>query len=123
MGAYRLPKSDEKEKEFRKLSIREATIGAAQAPLETASEALDLLSDIESFSKSCNSNALTDLASAAELSSSAVNIASMNVRINLDFIEGKDVDELSTRLDAVVEGSAYSLERIRSTVSERLGWK
>tara|TARA_B100000029_G_scaffold195370_1_gene193493 strand:- start:1159 stop:1782 length:624 start_codon:yes stop_codon:yes gene_type:complete len=123
MEAYRLPKSDEKEKEFRKRSIREATIGAAQAPLDTATEAFDLLSDIGAFSHLCNSNALTDLASAAELSISAVNIASMNVRINLDFIEGRDVDELSTRLNSVVEESASTLEGIRSIVSERLGWK
>jgi len=123
MGAYRLPKRDEKEKEFRQSSIRKATIGAAQAPLETATEALDLLHDIESFSHICNSNALTDLASAAELSSSAVIIASMNVRINLDFIKGEDVDELSMRLDTVVGESDSSLERIRSKVFERLGWK
>ncbi len=67
MSAYRLPKGDETEKKYRAESIREATIGAAKAPLETATEALDLLSDIEEFSNSCNSNALTDLASAAEL--------------------------------------------------------
>ncbi len=123
MQAYRLPKSNENEKDFRKSSIREATIGAAKAPLETATEALDLLADIEAFSHSCNSNALTDLASAAELSSSAVIIASMNVRINLDFIEGPDVVELSTRLDNIVDASGSSLDTIRSKVSERLGWK
>ena len=123
MSAYRLPKGDESEKKYRAESIREATIGAAKAPLETATEALDLLSDIGEFSNSCNSNALTDLASAAELSNSAIIIASMNVRINLDFVEGEDVDEISTRLDDVVRKSSSSLEKIRSKVFERLGWK
>jgi len=66
---------------------------------------------------------LTDLASAAELSGSAVKIASMNVRINLDFIEGEDVDVLSKSLDVVVGESSTKLESIRSNVSERLGWK
>ena len=47
----------------------------------------------------------------------------MNVRFNLYFIEGEDVDELSTRLDAVVGQSSSSLVRIRTKVSERLGWK
>ena len=77
----------------------------------------------KSQSYSCNSNALTDLASAAELSGSAVKIASMNVRINLDFIEGEDVDVLSKSLDVVVGESSTKLESIRSNVSERLGWK
>ena len=123
MSAYRLPKGDETEKKYREESIREATIGAAKAPLETATEALDLLSDIEEFSNSCNSNALTDLASAAELSNSAIIIASMNVRINLDFVEGEDVDEISTRLDDVVRKSSSYLAKIKSKVFERLGWK
>ena len=60
---------------------------------------------------------------AAELSGSAVKIASMNVRINLDFIEGEDVDVLSKSLDVGVGESSTKLESIRSNVSERLGWK
>ena len=123
MGAYRLPKKDEKERELRNSSIREATIGAARAPLEIAKEALELLLDIEKFSDLCNSNALTDLASAAELCGSAIVIASMNVRINLDFIEGDDVDDLSKQLDALMGAHTSSLEMIRSKVSERLDWK
>ena len=123
MAAYRLPRDSEEEKENRKNSIRLATIGAAEAPLETAAEALELLSDIEALSSSCNSNALTDLASAAELSHTAVTIASMNVRINLDFIEGDDVEDLSSRIDEVVKESTGSLDRIRSNVSKRLGWQ
>ena len=123
MAAYRLPKKDEKDKELRNSSIREATIGAALAPLETAKESLELLRDIEEFTDLCNSNALTDLASAAELSASAIAIASMNVRINLDYIEGDDVNELSNQLEEILEAHASSLEMIRSKVSERLDWK
>ena len=123
MAAYRLPKKDEKEKELRNSSIREATIGAALVPLETAKESLELLLDIENFIDLCNSNALTDLASAAELSGSAIAIASMNVRINLDYIEGDDVDDLSKQLDALMGAHTSSLEMIRSKVSERLDWK
>ena len=71
---------------------------------------------------SCNSNALTDLASSAELSFTTVNIAAMNVRINLDFIEGEDVDILSSRINGVVDASRTSVEKVRSKVNERLGW-
>ena len=123
MGAYRLPKKDEKEMELRNYSIREATIGAALAPLETAKESLELLRDIEKFIDLCNSNALTDLASAAELSGSAIVIASMNVRINLDNIEGDDVNELSNQLEEILGAHTSLLEMIRSKVSERLDWK
>ena len=122
MSAYRLPRETEEEKEIRKKSIRDATIGAAEAPLATASSARKLLSSLERLCESCNENALTDLASSSELCLSAVKIAAMNVRINLDFIDGDDVDRLSSQIDKVVQQSTTSAEAIALKVNERLGW-
>ena len=122
MSAYRLPRETEEEKEIRKKSIRDATIGAAEAPLATASSARRLLSSLERLCESCNENALTDLASSSELCLSAVKIAAMNVRINLDFIDGDDVDRLSSQIDKVVQQSTTSSEAIALKVNERLGW-
>lgn len=122
MSAYRLPRETDEQKVERKQSIREATIEAAEAPLATASCAMELLSSLERLCVSCNANALTDLASASELSLSAVKIAAMNVRINLDFIEGDDVDRLSSEIDKVVLKSTASAEAIFLKVNERLDW-
>ena len=122
MSAYRLPRETEEEKEIRKKSIRDATIGAAEAPLATASSARRLLSSLERLCESCNENALTDLASSSELCLSAVKIAAMNVRINLDFIDGDDVDRLSSQIDKVVQQSTTSAEAIALKVNQRLGW-
>lgn len=122
MSAYRLPRETDEQKVERKQSIRDATIEAAEAPLATASCAMELLSSLERLCVSCNANALTDLASASELSLSAVKIAAMNVRINLDFIEGDDVDRLSSEIDKVVLKSTASAEAIFLKVNERLDW-
>tara|TARA_B100000965_G_scaffold27973_4_gene20703 strand:- start:3413 stop:4033 length:621 start_codon:yes stop_codon:yes gene_type:complete len=122
MSAYRLPRETVEQKVERKQSIRDATIEAAEAPLATASCAMELLSSLEGLCVSCNANALTDLASASELSLSAVKIAAMNVRINLDFMEGDDVDRLSSEIDKVVLKSIASAEAILLKVNERLGW-
>jgi formiminotetrahydrofolate cyclodeaminase len=122
MSAYRLPRESEGQKEARKSIIREATIGAAEAPLATASSASELLSSLEIMCTSCNSNALTDLASASELALSAVNMAAMNVRINLDFIKGEDVERLASQINEVVLKSSTSADAIRLNVNERLGW-
>ena len=65
---------------------------------------------------------MTDLASAAELCSSAVLIAYMNVKINLDFVKGADVDEISLKIEGIVQESESLLEGTRAIVSERLGW-
>ena len=122
MDAYRLPKGNEEENKIRDKSIRKATIGAARTPLIIASVACDLLTDISAFSHLCNSNAMTDLASAAELCSSAVLIAHMNVKINLDSIKGTDVDEISLKIEGILQQSEALMEVTRAIVSERLGW-
>ena len=122
MSAYRLPRETDEQKVERKKLIRDATIGAAEAPLATASSAMELLSSLVGLCVSCNSNALTDLASASELSLSAVKIAAMNVRINLDFIEGDDVDRLASQTEKVIQKSTSYADAITLKVNERLGW-
>ena len=122
MSAYRLPKETEDEPKQRSEEIRNATIGAALAPLNTASSAQKLLSNLEKQSASCNPNALTDLASASEMALSAVKIASLNVRINLEYIEGEDVDLLTSKINTAVEQSIKSANIVSTTVNERLEW-
>ena len=122
MSAYRLPRETDEQKVERKKLIRDATIGAAEAPLATASSAMELLSSLEGLCASCNANALTDLASASELSLSAVKIAAMNVRINLDFIEGDDVDRIASQIEKVIQKSTSHADAITLKVNERLGW-
>ena len=122
MSAYRLPKETEDEKKQRSEEIRNATIGAALAPLNTASSAQKLLSNLEKQSASCNPNALTDLASASEMALSAAKIASLNVRINLEYIEGEDVDLLTSKINTAVEQSIKSANIVALTVNKRLEW-
>ena len=123
MSAYRMTKDTVDDQNSRSLAIREATIGAAKAPLDTAFSALSLLSSLERLCVSCNSNALTDLASAAELCLSSVKIASFNVKINLDFIEGEVAEHIGSQLNQVISDSKNSAKKINLKVNERLKWK
>ena len=122
MSAYRLPKVTEIEKKQRSEEIRNATIGAALAPLNTALSAQKLLSNLEKQSTSCNPNALTDLASASEMALSAAKIASLNVRINLEYIDGEDVDLLTSQIDTAVAKSIKSANNVALIVNQRLEW-
>ena len=122
MSAYRLPKATEIEKKQRSEEIRNATIGAALAPLNTASSAQKLLSNLEKQCASCNPNALTDLASASEMALSAAKIASLNVRINLEYIQGEDVALLNSKIEKAVEGAIKSANNVALTVKQRLEW-
>ena len=122
MSAYRLPKATEIEKKQRSEEIRKATIGAALAPLNTASSAQKLLSNLEKQCASCNPNALTDLASASEMALSAAKIASLNVRINLEYIQGEDVALLNSKIEKAVEEAKKSANIVAMTVNQRLEW-
>ena len=122
MSAYRLPKETEDEKKQRSEEIRNATIGAALTPLNTASSAQKLLSNLEKQSAACNPNALTDLASASEMAFSAAKIASLNVRINLEDIEGEDVDLLTSKINTAVERCKKSANIVELMVNKRLDW-
>ena len=122
MRAYRLPKGDDSEISVRKAAIRNATLGAAAVPEETASAAVKFLESIIDLAMFGNTNAMTDLAASAELANTATNIAAMNVKINLDSLEGEEAEEMAVRLDALLMSSNDFVESIRSIVSERLGW-
>ena len=121
MIAYRLPKGEDGS-DSRSEAIREATIGAALAPLETINASLDLMNDLLELSRNCNANALTDLAASAELAHSAAKIAELNVMINTQYINGDDVDMIDhdTKL-AISECNELGLA-LRATYTERLGW-
>ena len=122
MSAYRLSKETEDEKKHRLKKIRKATIGAALAPLNTARSAQKLLTNLEKQSASCNPNALTDLASASEMALSAVKIASLNVRINLEYIDGEEADLLNSKINTAVEQSIKSANIVEQMVNKRLEW-
>ena len=121
MIAYRLPKGEDGS-DSRSEAIREATIGAALAPLETINASLDLMNDLLELSRNCNANALTDLAASAELAHSAAKIAELNVMINTQYINGDDVDMIDhdTKL-AISECDELGLV-LRAKYTERLGW-
>ena len=117
MGAYRIPKSD-----GRSEAVREATIAAALAPLETIYAALKLLKQLLKLSSVCNANALTDLAASCELAQSAAIIAQMNVRINTHYISGVDVDRIDSETENAIVECDLTIHDLRATYTKRLGW-
>ena len=46
----------------------------------------------------------------------------MNVRINLEYIEGEDVDLLTSKINTVVVQSIESANIVATTVNKRLEW-
>ena len=121
MAAYRIPK-DEASRQSRAQAIREATIGAARVPLETLLSSSELINQLLVLSRACNKNALTDLASSAELAHTAARMAEMNVRVNTDYLEGDDVNEIEHSANEAMGQCNAALEDVRASVRSRLGW-
>ena len=121
MTAYRMSK-DETSRQSRSDAIRKATIGAAIVPLETLISASELIHLLLDLSLACNRNALTDLASSAELAHTAARMAEMNVRVNTDYLEGEDVDEIEHRAKEAMGRCNVALDDVRTSFRSRLGW-
>ena len=121
MAAYRLPKDEEGSK-ARSIAIRKATVEAAEAPLETMKFSLEFMHTLSKLAKDCNANALTDLASAAELGLSACKMAEFNVRINIDHLSGDDIVALQTDSQNLLTESNEIMSEITQVYTNRLGW-
>ena len=130
MAAYRIPHSvtfevgaaKEGNSTERSNAIRKATIEAALVPLETLISASELLHELLVLSRGCNGNALTDLASSAELAYTAARMAEMNVRINTEYAHGEDVDEIEHSANEAMGRCDAALEGVKTSFMSRLGW-
>ena len=120
MAAYKLSRNSDEETEVRRLTIEEATIVAAQVPMETARAALGLLALLPQLAESGNGNAVTDVGVAGLLVSASCKGALFNVEINASSLP----DEISNQLMREVgeiRGQAKELSRaIMNAVNVRL---
>lgn len=82
MGALRMPKSTEKEKQARADALEAALHTAAGVPLEVAEHATRVLELAAEVVETGNSNAITDAAAAADMAWASQRSAAYNVKIN-----------------------------------------
>ena len=120
MESYRMPRGNDVEIESRKLAILESTIGAAQTPSEIAEEGLKLLSLLPDLARFGNLNAITDLAASSELAYTAVYIATLNVKINVDTMSNEKLDIIQEDTTIILTKSKELITQIRDIVSGRM---
>ena len=109
VASFRLPKATDDEKASRRVSIRSATLGAAEVPFRTASKALDLLELLPELAEKGNPNAASDVGVAGLLASAALKGAVFNVEINLESLPESYGVEMRESLPNIVEkGRIYS---------------
>jgi glutamate formiminotransferase/formiminotetrahydrofolate cyclodeaminase len=122
LEAFKLPHGTDEQQEQRMAAIQQATLLAAQVPLEVAQKAVTVMALAERCTALGNLNAISDAASAAAMAQAALTSAGYNVRININGLSEKTAgDSLLVQLE-VLEARARKLEKeIHKTLSGRGG--
>lgn len=114
MGAMKMPKATEEEKELREQRIQESLKEACKIPLKTVEAVAEVGRLVESVLFKGNPNAITDAGSAGRLAWAAAHAAAYNVEINLKAVKDPGfVAETRKKLEfelAQVEASAIISE-------------
>jgi glutamate formiminotransferase/formiminotetrahydrofolate cyclodeaminase len=121
MAAFRLPKDTEDQAAVRDVAIQQATIRAAEVPLETARASVRVMELALQAAQLGNHNAISDAASGATLAQASLTSAGYNVRINtLDLTNG-DAELLLVPLSGLEERAAKIKAALEQTLSEQAG--
>jgi len=111
MVGFKLPKTSEEEKEYRKKTIQKGLIIAAEVPLEIAKEAFEIMPLAEIVVEKGNKNAVTDGLVSAMLARTAVLSALLNVKINLNSIKDEDYVDKTRKVVENLEEMAIEKEK------------
>ncbi len=122
MQAYRLPKDTAEQQQRRGQAIQDATWEAARVPLAVARAAVQVLELAQIVAEQGNLNAICDAGTAAALGRAALTGAGLNVRINLNSLQGKTgVQEMLDELQSVEQRAKEIESTIQTALSERGG--
>ena len=118
MEAYKLPKDSEENKQLRSEAIKDATLYAAQIPLNIMIESHKSYEIIEFLAKEGNQSSLSDSGVACLCVHTAIHGAFLNVRINLKDANGGE--EIMKKADEILKSSYLKKEKIMKLVEDKL---
>jgi formiminotetrahydrofolate cyclodeaminase len=123
VGARRLPRDSDRDREARRVQVEAATRDATRVPLEIARHASTVLELAERLAPIGNPNAISDVSVGARLAATAVRGAADNVLINVPFLP--EDEPLRSDAPAEVERLLAALGNreasIAAAVGERMG--
>ena len=120
LTAMRLPKSTPEEQAARAVQLDQATLHAAEVPLQTAEKAVRVMELAAQAAAIANLNAISDAASAAALAQAALVSAGLNVRINCQSLQdAAPAAPLLTRLRELEELARSHQAAVNTALRER----
>ncbi len=122
MGAFKLPKDTEEQKNIRAAAIFNSTLNAAHVPLHVCEDTVKVMELALKCAKDGNLNAISDSMSGFAMSRAALTAAGYNVRININSLEDKSAGDKMLKELTELEKKADKLEKeIRKVMKERGG--
>ncbi|MDX1600204.1 MAG: glutamate formimidoyltransferase [Anaerolineales bacterium] len=120
MGALRMPKSTEKEKQARAEALEAALHNAAAVPLEVAEHTTRVIELSAEVVETGNSNAITDAAAAADMAWAALRSAAYNVKINAQSVTDEQAVEVwRNELANLKERAQGAREKAHQSLAKR----
>ncbi len=120
--ARRLPKADEAQIAARNEAIRVASLYAAQVPLETARDCVEVLRMTARMAEIGNLNCISDAAAGAHLAKAGFEAARLNVKINLQgYEQDPDAQAFLAEADALREEVESLMGKLEGVLQERAG--
>lgn len=121
MESFKLPKATEEDKLLRNNKIQDSYKEALYIPLQTVRESYKLYDYIYLACKYGNKNAITDVAVAALSLQSAIEGATLNVRINAKYIDDKEYTNLVIyECNEIIEDGIKKRDEILKLVEREL---
>ena len=119
MAAFGMPKGNEEEKRLRSAAIQEATLFAAQVPLQTMKVAMRVFPLCRAMVEQGNPNSVSDAGVGTLAARAAVLGAGMNVKINASSLKDKaKAAELIAEADRLIAQANSLEEEIRVMVDQ-----
>jgi glutamate formiminotransferase/formiminotetrahydrofolate cyclodeaminase len=121
MAARRLPKDTETQVAARSEAMRQATMGAAEVPLEVMRTALQVLDLAQTCAEKGNVNSVSDAGVAALMAHTAVAGAGLNVKINLTgFPDERYREQVFAKMRELDASAARLTDEIVRTVNTKI---
>ena len=121
MAAFGLPKGTPEEKRLRSEAIQQATLYAAQVPLETMQASLKVFPLCKAMVEQGNPNSVSDAGVGALAARAAVMGAGLNVKINAASLKDKAmVEQLTSRADCIIAEAQEAETEIIRLVNEAI---
>jgi len=122
MAAYKLPKNSEQEAAERSRQVAIALLQATVVPFDTVKSSFEVIRLLDELASIGNPNALSDVASAAQIAGAAMKAAYYNVAVNVGSLsESGEAREMGASAKEMIAQASIITGRIEEAFLKKMG--